>query len=309
MQNDILAFCTKLAGYINAHIAGKENSCIEKCDTSFPCLNRGHSISVFVKPPKGFPEKQKPAMVFYAEELLAQMPDATTAAIAETMNHEAAENYNHLLSVLSFMNNAENMDLDSFDKRNVIISASPAAYAEKQKKNGVITKDLPACGLTLILKAKDDALDNAEGQSYFLPVRKPKNRKITEKDWKNAEQNCLRIVKPAVMPIPARDDDKSKSLGMVLYDTASFYDYFYLVSPEKIWKDIAKKYHASKIYVFPMAPYWVIFLPDTADGIPEILLTRKTLLRSFWKLQEAAETGIPPVVLDCSNWSFSEYTE
>lgn len=307
MQKDILAFCAGLADYINTHIAGKEGSRIEKCGTQFPRLNRGHAIDVYVKVPENSLKDGTPAMIFYAEELLEQMPDATTAAIAETINREAAGNYGRLLSVLSFMDKTENMDLDGFDRNNIIVSASPSAYMEKQKKDGVITKDLPACGLTLILKAKDDALDNEEGQSYFLPVRKPKNREVTKEDWENAEKNSLAAARPAVIPIPARTDEENKFLGMVLCDTASFYDWFYLASPEKTWKGIAGKYHASRIYVFPMSPHRAIFLPDTADGIPEILLSLDSLLRSFYRLQKETETGIPSLVLDCADWSFTRY--
>lgn len=306
MAKDIDRFITELADYINRFIAGKENSYIKECVVSDKVYNRGHIIPIKVKVPEWVDEKITAlGPGFYAEELMEEFPDHTVAFIAEVINARVTEFYPGLVEI--FTEKAKNMNktIEEYAKQDIIVSAVPSSQVSENDRQAFITRDLEDVGLTLIMKACIGDNPTNPNQSYFCPIMN-KGRKVTEEDWKNAECNTLQSADINIigMPAPSGAGEPIPLCGSII-DIKNFCDFFYLLNPRRIWKDIADKSSAEKIIIIPRSIYSAIFVVDNEfiRNNPSLSAVRDEFANLA---MNTAEDILPVYELDCSTWKIKQ---
>lgn len=315
MQRDIMQFVNELTDYINNHIAGSGHTKITGCIRDGKLVKRGHIIPVKIACPAGsLPKDEELGMAFYAEELLTEMPDASVAAIGEAVNRKVEENYENMLSIAKIRSTPELQTLDGCDPADIILTAVPEGRYPGTKHPDFCIKELPDRHLTLTLKACFPDGHDSAGNSYFFPVKKPERRSLTQADWDNAEKNCLQNAKIRIQDLPMEELKalrKDSRFPVLFYESSQFYDYFYLASPKTVFENYAVRHAAKSLLAFPMDAYTAAVIPIT-EPVPGKVLPEKggvlsldiMALSAIWK---QADPGIPPLLLNCSTWEFTEY--
>lgn len=306
MDKDMKQFVAELAEYINNFIVGRENTYITKCFADEPVNERGHAIPVEIKIPEKFKDTfPSYAPIFYAEELLAEFPKSTVAAIGEILNGRITQQYPEFMRILAEQVGSVDKTLDDYDGENIIVTAQPLGINPKitDPDNPFIVKAVPELKLVMCLKGmSSDGTDS--DLVYFTPISRD-GREVTDADWENAKLNSMKHANLQCMMMKPVDGSTEKPLAGTFVDTANFYEYFYLLSLEEVWGPVIKTTEADRIYIIPTGPYHVRFVIENQDVCDNEQLLRdcKYFVKSA---KEMAKGSMPVFVMDTGTYQIME---
>lgn len=311
MKRDIETFVSELADYINNHIVGTDTTHIKNCVKTNDAHNRGHLIPLHLVMPDDFAgdDIKEIGPVFYAEELLNKYTNHTVAYIAEMINRDVNEHYDSFISMTKANMAAMRKPIDAYDKKDIILTAMPASQCLNMEQSSFFTKNLPDMGLICILKGYlCDNPDN-ENQQYYIPITNNEGKDIPDEYWKVAAKNSIRMtdIKVELTPMPEISGNTMVPIFGRIDDAASFYDYFYLLSPEFIWKRISKDTGADRVYIVPQSSHAACFILDSQKIRNDAGLSnmRDKLLKCGPR--PLADQGIPMMMMDCNTFKITRY--
>lgn len=314
MEKDVNAFCHELADYINRYIAGKENTHIKKCEIPGNIRNRGHVISMVLDIPKDLEGQnlEKTGSAFYAEEILEEFPNNTTAHIGEILNVRVNEHYEGLITMLRLQIDGEEKTIDDYGPEEIILTAMPTSQCDNMETDMFISKTEPLLGLTVVIKGQiGDA--GERGQCYFAPVKKADGHGPTDDHWETARQNSLNAAKIHVQMMPAISTSGNPNIPAfgIIQDTCSFYDFFYLLSLKDIWKGMKEHFSADRVYIIPNGAYQAFFVMDTPDIRKDAAASgmAANILKTYKNELNAKQAPLPVFVLDCNTFKVDRYEE
>ncbi len=220
--------------------------------------NRGHGIGFILKSENQTAEGLNSMPVLYAEELLEAFPGASTPAIGEQCHRIIAQDYKQTAMLVEQTKNMLHHDIESIDSNELILTAvplhflnqmDPDAYVEDDKK--IVQTRRDDLGLLVTIKApihRSEPDENGKVNTYYAPVLAPEGI-VDKKYYEIAEKNCILATR-------LRCEMMDKDMG-IMSEPSQFYDYFYLLSADKIFREIFKDMPANidKFLIMPITPY------------------------------------------------------
>lgn len=298
MTKDIHRFIKKLADYINRFIVGSEGSHVIECVEDDIMANRGHAIPVKCAIDNG--GENEVALCFYAEELMAEFPDSSAAAVAQIVAERVEAYYESAKKTIAIQKEMVGKTIRDISPEDLYLSA--AVNSDKNGlEDGFLMKKHEGLGITSAIKARFDHPDNKD-QILLFPIRADKDHPATEEDWKRAETNSLKAAHMSGYTMTAKDGEPP--ICGEIKDDKQFYDYFYLLTPD-IWKPMIEQAQASRIYIFPHMAYaakFVVENPLTSRPGPHAKM-RESFMRSAVAEMPANDV----FVLDCKTMEISKF--
>lgn len=306
MARNVNRFTKELVDYMNANLAGAEHSKIKKAADTGQTLARGRAITIeLVTPPtlKLSDDGTTVGPVFYAEELMEEFPNATIAAVGESVNVRVNENYDHFLEMSKRQLELMNKRITDFEPDELIVSAVPLVLADDSSFTGPPDDPLIAQvreDLHLHLMIKGRIYQQNDETAYFSPIFQ-KDKPARKKHWNAAIANSLRNGQYMLEIMKAMPN-----FGRIR-DVKGFYGYFYLLSPKETFEHIAKSSDADKIYILPNdicgCTYMLAWDDMEADMGKEIVDNMSNALINGAK---ANCTVLPLYELDCKDFTVKE---
>lgn len=257
-------FIEELSKYINANVVGRKDTYITNCEKCPKRMNRGHGIQVTLKLPEGLDPEGNMRPVFYAEELMAQLPGYAIAAVGEFLNRKVTETYSQTLRVIELQKEMLTKGIDDVDEDSIILTAMLASEIPEGNKTKFVTRSLPEYGLVVTMKSRRAENPNNPNESYYIPVMNKEDQIVTEDEWKRAEANTLQYAEIHVGCGASNGEENIPIYGSV-EDVNRFYDFFYLVSGESFWASMAKLLKVDSLYIVPVNAYMAYFIVNSDD--------------------------------------------